>query len=55
MHIYAVIPALSTELVGHVFNNAHAEYIDRTDALNFAAATISFGFMLKIGAAPVHQ
>jgi len=55
VHIYAVIPTLSTELVSHVFNNTHAEYTDRTDALNFAAATISFGFMLKIGAAPVHQ
>lgn len=55
MHIYAVIPSLSIEIIDHVLNNAHAQYIDRADSLNFATATISFGFMLKIGAAPVHQ
>lgn len=55
MHIYAVIPSLSTEIISHVLNNAHTQHTDRADALNFAATAISFGFLLKIGAAPAHQ
>jgi NADH-quinone oxidoreductase subunit N len=55
VHIYAVVPSLSFEVVNALLLKAHDEVYDLNAALNFATTAIAFGFMLKLGAAPAHQ
>ena len=55
VHIYAIVPSLSTEVVSLLFNAAHSEKVILNNSLDFATTAIAFGFMIKLGAAPTHQ
>jgi hypothetical protein len=55
VHIYAVIPSLSTETLNILLSAACAEDIILNNSLDFATTAIAFGFMTKLGAAPTHQ
>lgn len=55
MHLYAVVPSLSFEVINALLSRAHNEVPELNMALDFASTAIAFGFMLKLGAAPVHQ
>lgn len=55
MHLYAIVPSLSFEVINALLTRAHNETPEVGIAIDFASTAISFGFMLKLGAAPVHQ
>jgi NADH:ubiquinone oxidoreductase subunit 2 (subunit N) len=55
VHLYAIVPSLSFEVVNAVLAASYNEVPELGSALDFATTAIAFGFMLKLGAAPVHQ
>jgi len=55
VHLYAIVPSLSFEVVNGLLSRSYAEIPGFGTSLDFATTAIAFGFMLKLGAAPVHQ
>ena len=55
VHIYAVIPSLSTDITNYLLSSAHSGGIALNNSLDFATTAIALGFMIKLGAAPTHQ
>ena len=49
------MPSLSFEVVNALLSRSYGETLELNAALDFATTAIAFGFMLKLGAAPVHQ
>lgn len=52
MHIYALVPTLTISSVNAVLAVSSGSL---RHSLDFATTAMVFGFMLKLGAAPVHQ
>jgi len=55
VHLYAIVPSLSFEVINALLSRCYGEVPQLNIALDFATTAIAFGFMLKLGAAPVHQ
>jgi NADH:ubiquinone oxidoreductase subunit 2 (subunit N) len=55
VHLYAIVPSLCFEVTRALLVSAHGEISELSAALDFASTAIAFGFMIKLGAAPVHQ
>ena len=55
MHFYAIAPSLSFEIINALLDNAYLETVPVEESLNFASSAVVLGFMIKLGAAPVHQ
>lgn len=55
MHLYALVPSLSFEVVNAMLRQSYGELPGFNAAIDFATTSIAFGFMLKLGAAPAHQ
>lgn len=55
VHIYALLPSLSFSALNTILYSSYGEAVNVTNALEFATTAITFGFMLKLGAAPTHQ
>lgn len=49
------MPSLSFEVINTLLSHTYGEVPELSTALDFATTAIAFGFMLKLGTAPVHQ
>ncbi len=55
VHLYAVVPSLSFEVINSLLTHSRSEVPELITAVDFATTAIVFGFMIKLGAAPLHQ
>lgn len=55
VHVYTIVPTLNSGVINFILDNVYLEPAEINNSLNFATTAMTFGFMLKIGAAPGHQ
>jgi len=55
VHFYTIVPSFTFNIINILLQQAPAESAVLSNSLEFATTAIAFGFMLKLGAAPVHQ
>jgi len=55
IHIYTLVPSLNFAVSNTLLQQSFFESANLSNALEFATTSIAFGFMLKLGAAPMHQ
>jgi NADH-quinone oxidoreductase subunit N len=55
VHFYTLVPSLTFSIIYALLQQAPVESAALVNSLEFATTAIAFGFMLKLGAAPMHQ
>lgn len=55
VHFYTIVPSFTFNIINVLLQQAPVESAILANSLEFATTAIAFGFMLKLGAAPMHQ